>query len=296
MGAVRMISNAPAGVGVGKSGYFYMQWYQGLEERPRYRTLVNSYLTWTAERGWLPALTLGIAAAMLWSVTRQQEWWLVCARGALVAFAVAGFFSTTMETVAAWPAAFLALAMLLAHLCAMLWLCKRAHGMKARRLFGWQEVLRMGWIILFPAGLLGAVIVAGTLLERVLPVRIHSGNGGFVEVSPAGGGKWDPVVKSDDSVLGQEYGKLLRQLAAEGDIRLRVTQIGDIEWDGDILIAEREESPASTGDGRRWQGGVLGRGGAWHTRRSCDAGWCREPGRMEMGRRCRSDCPIPDGA
>lgn len=237
LGALRMISDAPRGVGTGKSGDFYMQWYQGFEERARYRTLVNSYLTWTAERGWLPALALGIAVAALWRATRRREWRVVCARGALVAFAVAGFFSTTMETLAAWLAAFSAMSILLADLCAMFRSGEKALRMRTGRLLDLPKIEGMCATILPPAGVLGAIIVAGTLLERTQPVRIHSGNNGIVEVSPADGGKRDLFVMSDDAVLGDDCGKLVRQLASEADIRLRVTQSGPVSWDDDILVA-----------------------------------------------------------
>jgi hypothetical protein len=50
--APRMMVDAPYGWGLGQSGNAFMSWYQPLEKSERYRTLVNSHLTWLTEFGW----------------------------------------------------------------------------------------------------------------------------------------------------------------------------------------------------------------------------------------------------
>ncbi len=47
----QMMHDAPMGWGIGNSGRAYMNWYQDLGRDERYRTLVNSHLTWLVETG-----------------------------------------------------------------------------------------------------------------------------------------------------------------------------------------------------------------------------------------------------
>ena len=51
--APAMIHDAPCGWGKGNAGEAFTNWYQPLDRRERYRTLVNSHLTELVERGWL---------------------------------------------------------------------------------------------------------------------------------------------------------------------------------------------------------------------------------------------------
>ena len=68
----RMLRDAPFGWGIGKSGEVYRQWYQPLDRDERYRTLVNSHLTWIVETG--------IIGGVVWSL----GWGIVLAFGFLV--------------------------------------------------------------------------------------------------------------------------------------------------------------------------------------------------------------------
>lgn len=107
--APAMAADAPGGWGLGRSGAAYMSWYQPLDRREEYRTLVNSHLTWLVEFGrvgraayfaaWIFAFL--VAAAFL---KRRRD---VHPMAQLAAFAVASFFSTVAEEWTLWiiPAA-----------------------------------------------------------------------------------------------------------------------------------------------------------------------------------------------
>lgn len=47
----RMVADAPGGWGLGNSGASFMSWYQPVERRENYRTLVGSHFTWLVELG-----------------------------------------------------------------------------------------------------------------------------------------------------------------------------------------------------------------------------------------------------
>ena len=102
--APRMLCDAPFGWGLGKSGEAYMQWYQPLERNERYRTLVNSHLTWIVETGivggvvWL--LGWGVAMAFGFIVGRRHGDWLCLSEW--VAFFVAALFSSVCESLVLW--------------------------------------------------------------------------------------------------------------------------------------------------------------------------------------------------
>ncbi len=51
--APKMIASASNGWGWGNSGLAYMRWYQDLGSAEKYRTLINSHLTWMVEGDWL---------------------------------------------------------------------------------------------------------------------------------------------------------------------------------------------------------------------------------------------------
>lgn len=75
-----MLRDAPFGWGIGKSGEVYRQWYQPLDRDERYRTLVNSHLTWIVEtgiiRGVVWSLGWGIVLAFGFLVGRYRGGWL----------------------------------------------------------------------------------------------------------------------------------------------------------------------------------------------------------------------------
>lgn len=102
--APRMMLDAPFGWGIGNSGEAYMQWYQPLDRKERYRTLVNSHLTWIVETGIVGGIIwlLGWSAVLSFGfiVGRRQGTWLCWAEW--VALFVAALFSSVCESWWLW--------------------------------------------------------------------------------------------------------------------------------------------------------------------------------------------------
>ena len=71
--------------------------------------MVNSYLTFLVEQGWLwsGAALLGFVGFWVWTRPRSGEVGTVALRASILAFLIAGIFSTTMEDRRLWliPAA-----------------------------------------------------------------------------------------------------------------------------------------------------------------------------------------------
>lgn len=225
-GGLEMIAQIPQGVGRGKSGEFYMQWFQPLNSTTRYRTLVNSYLTFAAEQGLAVFGCAAFAVAALWIGTRShsgmQPSTMTGLRGSLVAFAVAGVFSTTMEEWTLWIVPFVCIVALVP-----LAIQHNEH----------QPWRRIGATA---AGLgLGAVAViylAGLDATYGEPLRIGI-NEGTVQIKPVHATpKQRYLVWSDDIVLGGDYGKLLRRLTLKQSAVVRVADIQP-EKDETLIIA-----------------------------------------------------------
>ena len=206
-GGLAMIAEIPQGVGRGKSGAAYMQWFQPLDSKPRYRTLVNSYLTFAAEQGiGVFALALfGAALLWRWSDVRRNTGWMGAmmsgARGSLVAFAAAGFFSTTMEEWILWivPAA-CGFALLLG-----------AMRSQERRFVGTTVLVAAMTSLACCAGL----YAAGWIAASKQPVKIaYCGEEVRIEPTVGAHGR-DFIFCVDETVLGEDYGKLLRRLAID---------------------------------------------------------------------------------
>lgn len=102
--APRMIADAPGGWGCGQSGNAYMNWYQppGMDER--YRTLVNSPLTFLAETGTAGRLcaiflAFALAGALLAHLAAKKD---PVPLAVWTAFSVASVFSTVAEAKILW--------------------------------------------------------------------------------------------------------------------------------------------------------------------------------------------------
>ena len=211
---LQMASEHPAGFGAGQSGAMFMQWYQPLERTEAYRTLVNSYLTFWVERGWLIFLGALLAAALLWAWARPntngQARSLAVAglRGGLVAFALGGLFSTVMEEPLLW---------LLPGICAaslLLWTLRARSACTSRRMLGAGAVAlgiaATGWLG-------GWAIAASDSLRRTFAED-------RVQVEPRRSAS-SPALwhcATDPNIMGPLPSRLVRQWAQTAGIAVRV--------------------------------------------------------------------------
>lgn len=237
-GGLEMLAANPQGVGRGKSGELYMQWFQPPDSTARYRTLVNSYLTFAAEQGiWIFGTALFFAAAV-WNIGGGGEGAgfsrnaAIGLRASLLAFAATGFFSTTMEEAALWAAPFFCVGMLLA-------MSLVKHRLK-------NLAARLEWAL--ATALAGGGILCGTgiLLARSEPLRIVLSRRGdeSATVEPVRrDGRIKPRrmrVLVDGEVMGRDYGKLVRRLALATGLRIGVSDSGDEMRAGEIILAAGE--------------------------------------------------------
>lgn len=222
-GALEMLAIAPQGVGTGHSGAFFMNWLQASDATGGYRTMVNSYLTFLTEWG----LPFGVLAGFVFlalvlvfipgktSSSALTNSAIAC-QAALIAFAVAGFFSTTMETIQVWIPAMIALGGLVGLTLGS----GRTRRLGFRPALGLAAGLSVGLVVLLWAA--GCLLQAGNPLSlrfvktknrSILAVRSrHLGHGENAEL----------LVFPDTSVMGQRYGKALRLLVTEHNFPLTV--------------------------------------------------------------------------
>jgi hypothetical protein len=195
-----------------------------------YRTLVNSYLTFAVEQGILIFSIAFLLAFMLWRLTvpplqtRVSRDLILGTRASLLAFGVAGIFSTTMEDARLWPVPAL---------------CAGTLAMAVLRRRSWSQcnaaILHGALAILI---LLGILEVASLMLGRTKPLGIALSSRG-IAITPvhAGGGKarclW---VMVDEEVMGCDYGKLLRGLAVELGMQINVNALPGVIPEGDRVL------------------------------------------------------------
>ena len=238
-GGLEMLAANPQGVGQGNSGELYMQWVQPLDMTARYRTLVNSYLTFVVEQGiWIFGAALFLAAA-IWNIggggqgagfSRDA---VIGLQAALLAFAVAGLFSTTMEELNLWAVPFCcAGALLILRL-----LTRKGAGLTA-------ELTRAA---VMSVAICGILYTAGWLLGRNERLRIvlhRHGQELTVLVEPLNRNvKRDPRrlrVIVDKEVMGEDYGKLVRRLAIETGMRVTVSDSAESIQAGEAVLAAGE--------------------------------------------------------
>lgn len=208
-GALHMAYENPYGFGAGHSGEQYMEWYQPLERREGYRTMVSSYLTLLVEQGWVIfGLSVAVVIA-LWGWSRPAGRYrgaILAMKASLLAFLVSGAFSTTMENPWLWilPAG-----------CTLgLLLTVREHPF-------WGKVLTgslAGTLLLLGLLLLGGWYLAGKD-PLVRAIGIREGQRGILGVSVRA-----PVssvlVLIDPAVLGEQPGRLLRAMAQEARLSI----------------------------------------------------------------------------
>jgi hypothetical protein len=247
-GGLRMIAENPWGVGAGNSGQTYMQWYEPLDLTSGYRTMVNSFLTYLDERGLAVFGLTILAAAILWTLTgpggKRETMPIVAGalRGSIVAFAVAGFFSTTMENPWLWippgVSLLLLLGLRLKHFLLMARMPARPGGTTHPSPFINHPST---FILPAAASLLLACTLYGTgvLLDRDEPLTVHVSTDPDAPVqvtvrgTPAG---CQLAVYPDPVVLGPDYGKLLRKLALDAHIGIRLMNETSVVAGGPAML------------------------------------------------------------
>lgn len=209
--ALQMAAENGLGFGTGKSGEQYMQWYQPLERQEGYRTMVNSYLTFLVEQGWLwsGAVLLGFVMFWVWTRPRSGEPVTVALRASVLAFLVAGIFSTTMEDLRLW---------LIPATCSVI-LITLAVG-KRKRLEKFH-LLATGGVVLAGCAALFAV---GFLKSGSDPLKRGFGGDGenrsVTSLAPAAPSARSLGFIVDEAVMGDQYAKLLRELALGADVEI----------------------------------------------------------------------------
>ncbi|MDD5262547.1 MAG: O-antigen ligase family protein [Methylacidiphilales bacterium] len=238
-GGLQMLADRPLGVGWGNSGYEYMQWYQPLEIGAGYRTLVNSYLTFAVEGGiFLSGLIFaGVFFLVLWTRParsgQSQEGgragfatWVAC-RAALLAFAFAGFFSTTMEEPLLWIAPLGCLAYLI--FPSIRSAGRISTGVCALQGLGFSFVLI---IFLWSAGCY--------FNSKDSLCRGFDSRRGQVLLKPRGSASPNKLwVWADERILGDASGRPLRKLCSDTGLFLNVGSIGQdgaIPADARVLV------------------------------------------------------------
>jgi hypothetical protein len=208
--ALQMSVENPLGSGSGKSGEQYMNWYQPEGRKEAYRTMVNSYLTFLVERGWLKFGVLLVAFVLFWSWTVPGEksgfpWAL---RAGLLGFLTAGVFSTTMEERLLWigPAV------------SGGWLMLSAAIQKTT--LPHRHLMMTGGCVLT-----GCLVLIGTGFYKKSkdPLARHfskTGNHRTLEAIGAKNSAHSLGCVVDDEILGAQYPKLLQELALKAHVKL----------------------------------------------------------------------------
>ncbi|MDX2226977.1 MAG: O-antigen ligase family protein [Verrucomicrobiae bacterium] len=226
-GGLRLVAAVPFGVGTGNSGECFMNYFQPLEMKEGYRTLVNSPLTLLAERGVI-VFGLGLWMALLfWFRIRTNDPVLDASmKSVFLISAVAGFFSTTFETPGVWVAPVMAVGVLA-------WKCRNGCHTANRQVSTSPRRMRDDWM---GAGLtsLGVtvLVVGGSLLaghwmnaRNALELRFDSSRG-LVEMAQRGQKPeqtwWIAV---DPGVLGPHFGRLLQRTVMDRPVRIRVCDL-----------------------------------------------------------------------
>lgn len=215
---LEMAVDNPLGFGTGHSGEAYMQWYQPLGMTAGYRTMVNSYLTFLVEQGWLlSALVLVIHLSFwLWAIPPTGAATfegMVGLRASMLAFLVSGIFSTVMEELLLWMIPGVCLVALIV----------------GARLQPKPTGRNLSTACLISFIILAVLYVGGIVQRQTDPFRHECGimdgrhtvigvalRKSISEPAPV----W--VVIPDKKILGNSYGKLLRQLVLKTGISLEI--------------------------------------------------------------------------
>jgi hypothetical protein len=208
--ALQMAHENPRGFGSGKSGAQYMQWYQPLERQQGYRTMVNSYLTFLVEQGWLWFVLVSLGFSLFWVWTQSANVLALACRASILGFLVAGAFSTTMEE---WR----------------LWMIPVISAVALAAMTLWQKSYRVAPKPLLLTNLavvlaLGALWLMGWQTSRHDPLRREFATTGNCRSVIAIGPRDYTAARLgciiDEAVLGDRPAKLLRELAEGANVNV----------------------------------------------------------------------------
>lgn len=231
--ALEMAVDNPVGFGTGHSGEAYMQWYEPLEMKAGYRTMVNSYLTFLVEQGWALSAFVLFIFFNFWLLSEfpkdQSIAFEVAAglRASILAFLVSGVFSTIMEEPLLWIIPGISAVTLIS-----LAFLRRIRPARNKILAA-----------LLCALLILASLYGGGLVQRSYDPFSHkcgslNGLHTVVELGKkpsTSAPTW--IVIPDPKILGDNEGKLLRQLVLQGDVHLKIRgTAGEIPSDSRLLL------------------------------------------------------------
>jgi hypothetical protein len=228
--ALQMAVENPLGFGTGKSGEAYMQWYQPIDSSTGYRTMVNSYLTFLVEQGWLLFALAVLAASLFWFWAHPGKSGsagpIVATglRASLVTFLISGIFSTTMEEPILW---------IIPTSCAL-------------TLLAWSLITHVSlprttiaWAFAVPFLIFSVLYLGGAAQSRTDPISRQFASGRTVSqlsLKQSSDHQKTWVVVPDAKILGPYYGKLFRQLVAETGVVLKVKKSADLHSPIDRLL------------------------------------------------------------
>ena len=261
---LQMAVENPNGFGAGQSGEAYKQWYQPLNMKEGYRTLVNSYLTFLVERGWcvFAVLFVGVAFFWAWSFPKtlgsavpyrletttkdklfEQEatergkplfsllppvqirlgcglspalgfYVIVGLRASLLAFGISGLFSTIMEEPCLW---------IVPGICAvslMSWSLFTHVRLTQRRILCVSFVATGLLLGLWAVGYFLAA--QDSLRRRFFSQQDRLAQTCLIQPRHARGKMTEWLVVPDERIMGSHYGRLLRQMALDDAVTVRV--------------------------------------------------------------------------
>jgi hypothetical protein len=231
--ALQMAVENPVGVGTGESGEAYMQWYQAINSTSEYRTMVNSYLTFLVEQGWLWFVVVLLATTLFWvwvlpgkpgSVSSNIAAGL---RASILVFLASGIFSTIMEEPVLW---------IIPGCCALI---LAGWSLYTRVSFSWSRAAfatSLSLLVLLALYLGGLVQSHSDPLSRKFANSSEGRTASELALKKGSPGQKSWIVVPDTKVLGPCYGKLLRQLVVETGVTLKLESAADLHGPVDRLL------------------------------------------------------------
>jgi hypothetical protein len=231
--ALQMAVENPLGFGTGKSGEAYMQWYQPVDSTNGYRTMVNSYLTFLVEQGWLWFALVLLVTSLFWfwaQPGKSSRSSLVIATGlraSILAFLISGIFSTVMEEPILW---------IIPACCALI---LAGWSLRSRISFTWPKAglaTTLTFLILTALYLGGLRQSLNDPLSRKFAQGADGWTASELALKKSSPGRKTWVVVPDAKIFGPYYGKLLRQLVAESGVVLELKKSSDLHSSMDRML------------------------------------------------------------